>query len=521
MRVRIKSWMVCLSLILAGCLPLSAGGQARHFVLMVWDGMRPDFVTPELTPTLWALRAQGVWLGDHHSAFPTATEVNGAVLATGLAPEHSGILANAEYRREVDPLGPFGTQVYAAVRRSDAVSGGRHLGGPTLAERLRARGEPTAIVGSKSVAFLHDRLPRPADSKSWIWFADGALPESLLPSLTNRLGLFPAAMLPNVARDEWATRCLTDVFWEKGVPRYSVLWLSEPDLSQHNRGPGSPTARAAIRNCDQRLATVLRALERHGVREQTDLILVSDHGFSTIAETIDVTTSLRTAGIPARRSYTQPPRPGEVVTVGNGGAVLIYVTDHTPAVVEQIVTRLQGEPFTGVLFTRDGLPGTFKLAEVRMGGPHAPDVLMVSRWRLPHGQGPQARSEVFLDGTDWEKEGGMHVTLSPKDLKNLGFAIGPDFKRGVTNTVPSGNVDIVPTLLWLMNVQPEQPLDGRVLSEALTVAGPAVGTTQPVSLEAKQNVAGGTWSQFLRAVSVNGVRYMEEGNGFYQPRGTP
>ncbi|MBV9128680.1 MAG: hypothetical protein JO117_11410, partial [Verrucomicrobia bacterium] len=30
-------------------------GKAEHVVIMVWDGMRPDFVTDDTTPTLAAL----------------------------------------------------------------------------------------------------------------------------------------------------------------------------------------------------------------------------------------------------------------------------------------------------------------------------------------------------------------------------------------------------------------------------------------------------------------------------------
>src|ERR1043165_9180237 len=75
-----------------------AAGKAKYFVLIVWDGMRPDFVSPELTPTLYALRENGVWFANHHSVYPTSTEVNGTVLATGVFPQRNGISANKESR---------------------------------------------------------------------------------------------------------------------------------------------------------------------------------------------------------------------------------------------------------------------------------------------------------------------------------------------------------------------------------------------------------------------------------------
>ncbi|HZR78259.1 MAG TPA: hypothetical protein VFA58_03580, partial [Chthoniobacterales bacterium] len=32
----------------------------RHVVVIVWDGMRPDFVTEQNTPALWRLARSGV-----------------------------------------------------------------------------------------------------------------------------------------------------------------------------------------------------------------------------------------------------------------------------------------------------------------------------------------------------------------------------------------------------------------------------------------------------------------------------
>ena len=95
----------------------AAAGSAKYFLLVVWDGMRPDFVSPELTPTLARLREEGVWFANHHAAFPASTEVNGTVLATGVYPVHNGIQANNEYRPEINPLKAVPTQSLAAIRR--------------------------------------------------------------------------------------------------------------------------------------------------------------------------------------------------------------------------------------------------------------------------------------------------------------------------------------------------------------------------------------------------------------------
>jgi len=509
---------VCGSMLLMLLTPAAlAEGRAKYFVLVVWDGMRPDFVSPELTPVLWSLRQQGVWFANHHAAYPSSTEVNGTVLATGVFPEHSYILANTEYRPDIDPLQPVASQSLLTVRRGDEISGGKYIAVPTVAERLRARNETTAVVGAKEVALLHDRQMRGDDSSSPVWFAEGCLPPSRLPALTNLLGVFPVAASPNIGRDQWAARCLTEAFWGDHPPRYSMLWLSEPDYSQHEHGPGSPAAVEAIRNCDDRLGAVLQALERRGLRAETDIIVVSDHGFSAIGANCDVAASLRASGFNARAKWEQPPKPGDVMVVGNGGSVLLYVIGRSPAVISNVVTTLQQQSFSGVIFTRAGLPGTFPLAEVKVGGPDAPDIIVSTRWTRRPAPNEHPYIEVFNDGyPEYSAGGGMHVTLSPTDLHNTCVAAGPDFLAGVADSLPSGNVDIAPTLLYLMNVPTERPLDGRVLKEALKGTDATLGKVELGRRDASVGLPEGTWEQHLNFIELNGVRYLDEGNGAYR-----
>src|ERR1700730_16977255 len=59
-----------------------AAANTPHVVLVVWDGMRPDFVTEKYAPTLDKLAHNGVRFRNHHAVYPTATDVNGAALAT-------------------------------------------------------------------------------------------------------------------------------------------------------------------------------------------------------------------------------------------------------------------------------------------------------------------------------------------------------------------------------------------------------------------------------------------------------
>ena len=87
-----------------------AAGKAKHVVVIVWDGMRPDFISQEHTPTLYQLARDGVMFENHHAVYCSSTEVNGTAIATGAYPQNSGIIANREYRPDIDSRKAIDTQ---------------------------------------------------------------------------------------------------------------------------------------------------------------------------------------------------------------------------------------------------------------------------------------------------------------------------------------------------------------------------------------------------------------------------
>src|SRR5258706_948760 len=88
------------------------------------------------------------------------------------------------------------------------------------------------------------------------------------------------------------------------------------------------------------------------------------------------------------------------------------------------------------------------------------------------------------------KEGkSLQRSLSRFDMNNILLASGPDFKKGLLSDFPSGNIDVAPTVLWLLGVKPPRPMDGRVLFEALAAGGEAVPKAVSKTLEATRDVS--------------------------------
>src|SRR5262249_50240941 len=98
------------------------------------------------------------------------------------------------------------------------------------------------------------------------------------------------------------------------------------------------------------------------------------------------------------------------------------------------------------------------------------------------------------------------------DMNNTLVASGPDFKKGHVSDVPSGNIDVAPTILWLLGVEPAAPLDGRVLHEAFVSSDGSVPAPVERRLDATRRVGFRGWSQYLKFIEVGNAVYFDEGN---------
>lgn len=515
-----RSGALCL---LAGILAAAqalAAGKAEHVILCVWDGMRPDFVSAHYTPNLYDLAQRGTFFANHHSVYVTSTEVNGTALATGVFPNRSGIIANSEYRPDVGFLGPNATEGMEMIRREDLQTGGKYIRVPTICEVVQEAGFPTVVAGTKPVAVLFDRAQRKntgAAKDSTVLYNGRIMPSSLQGEVerVNDHRRFPTNTIPNTGRDEWTVKALREVSWRKGLPKLSVVWLSEPDASQHNASPGSDNAIGALESSDRRLGSIVKFLEDKKLRDKTDIMVVSDHGFSTIARGYDLADILKKQGFRAAKKFDDA-EPGDVMVVGLGGSAFLYVIGKDDEVTSRLVGFLQNMDAVGVIFSQlsDGkaAPGTFPLSAVRMNAAEtAPDVVISFKWT-------DEKNEFGAPGHVLSESGrrnaGTHASLSRHDIHNTLIGNGPDFRAGFINELPSSNVDVAPTILSILGIkQPAGGMDGRVLKEALVYERAPSGKPKTEVIRASREIGLRRWEQYLKTTTFDGGFYVDEGNG--------
>src|SRR6195256_2117320 len=210
---------------------------ARTHLVIVVDGLRPDYVTPELMPRLSRLGQRGVVFNAHHSVFPTVTRVNASSFVTGAYPETHGLMGNNIYVPSVNATRDLDTgerENLEAVARTE----GQLLTAPTLGEILQRGGRKILAVssGSTGSAFLMNHKV----GNGAIIHSDYTLPVELSARVQERLGPPPAHAMPNDAQNQRAIDAYLKIGLDLLQPDVTLMWLNDPDGTAHANGIGSP-----------------------------------------------------------------------------------------------------------------------------------------------------------------------------------------------------------------------------------------------------------------------------------------
>ena len=481
---------------------------ARRLVLvLVVDGLRPDSITAEDTPTLFRLRAEGVDLVNSHAVFPTVTRVNAAAIATGTQPGTNGLVGNQMFVPAVDERRAFDTGNHRNFLALDRATGGRVLQASTLAERLHARGLRLAGVSSGSTGSAFLLNPKSIAGVGALvngYLEPGrtvAYPTPVSEAVLAHFGPAPAKA-PGSARFDasvsWTQRVLREYVLPELAPDVVINWLTEPDHSQHHVGVGSPAAREALRNDDREIAQVLAGLDA----ARTSVLVVSDHGFTTNTAGVDVAGALIEAKLKAARDST------DVILASSGQAVALHVEGRDAERIARLARFIQSRDWGGVVFSAEAVDGAFPLELINVANrDRGPDLLFTFPWT-------SRRSAFGVPGTDLANvsAGGSpyvsdHGSMSPWNVRNTFLASGAGLKKGIVGRAPAGNVDVTPTVLALLGLEGEAGLDGRVVAEALD-GGP---DPEAVAVETRvHTAAAGGYRAALQISTVDGRRYVDK-----------
>ena len=417
----------------------------RRVVVVVLDGMRRDLISEEHTPALVRLSETAQSFMGHRSVFPSATRVVSASFATGCYPARHELQGNSLALFENGHLvhHDAGEPDFLQHKRRAT---GRSLAVPTLAQRLAPHGGAVLFSNvSPGAAYAHD-----PDGYGHVYHRAGSFAPGRKP--------IEDKQVLDVARDGAGDEAMTTRFIEEALMRRDVplamLWLGDPDSTQHLKPLGSPDHLAVLRQADANAGRVIAAAGR--LRDKGDdvlLIACSDHGHQTVSRVVDVEAELVAAGLKESADS------GDVMTPTSGTSSLIYIhPDHgrkTDAIgaflssrdwVDRVVpgaelgtvglTSQHGLAFA-VSFKSDDEPNEFGIRGRSIEAQPAPGKL--------HHLGC-----------------GQHGGLARYEQSPFLMIEGEGFTTGGQRDEPTSPVDLAPTILTYLGVAFEG-MDGRSL----------------------------------------------------------
>jgi hypothetical protein len=524
----------------------------RNLILFIPDGLRGKIVNPQTAPAMAEVRDKGVNFKNSHSLFPTFTMANGSAMASGHYLGDTGTFSNTIYTGYSsvpagDTVVPF-IENDAVLGDVDEHFGGDYLNEETILKMARAKGFSTAAIGKVGPTLIFDHTDRGKNTivvddstggKTGVPLSDemkDALTKAGLPLVTLGRGdngkagdaKTPGTTVANVAQQAYmadaATKAVLPMFKARNKPFVLVFWSRDPDGSQHNTGdslntitPGinGPTSMAGIKNADDNLAQLRKALDELGLAASTNIIVSSDHGFSTISKesktspaakmsygdtpkdflpmgflAIDLAKALnlplfdpndKNAKIgdeahpkAGNGVLGQDPAKPDVVIATNGGSDLVYLPNKDKKLAERTIKALLEQDYVSGLFVDDELgrfPGTLPMSQLGLKGKAVtPTPAIVVNFRSwSSGCQEPLNCSVQVADTVLRQGQGMHGSFSRGDTLNFMAAIGPDFKSGYVDTLPVSNADVGATAAKIMGLtqKPKGSLIGRVTTEAM------------------------------------------------------
>ncbi|MFD4367674.1 alkaline phosphatase family protein [Rhodococcus sp. NPDC058521] len=379
--------------------------------VLVIDGMRPDELTADLTPTLDRLAAEGTAYSDASAIMVAETLPNHAAMMTGVLPSRSGVPSNAIFDPEA-----------GGTRDLDRPT---DLKASTVLDRVRDElGLVTASVLSKR--YLHGLF---GDRASVVWD--------------------PAPLMPGTehAPDIYTMRALIDTL-DGQSPRLTFTNLGDVDRVGHLdlSGVSLRIARTeALRNTDRQVEKLVEHLRGTGAWSRSVLIVLADHSmdWSEPSKLIGLTRPLN----------ADPLLEGKVEICQNGGADLIYWTGG-PAARDTAVDRIR-QIVAGV----EGVESTALPAELDLGS-RAGDVIAfcLPGWR-------------FSDPTPLSNPiPGNHGHRSTQPIPFFVTGGHPQVQKRKTVSEKVHTIDVAPTVAALFGLPaPAGGWDGKARLQAFSL----------------------------------------------------
>ena len=225
---------------------ITAQEQKKPYVILVsLDGFRWDYPNYFETPNLDKMAKNGVKAKSMQPSYPTKTFPNHYSIATGLYPDHHGIVNNNFY----DPTSQKIFTLKNESKKNSEFYGGNPIW--NLAEEQGVKAAcfywPGSDTGVKSASIFKE-------------YDESVSYENRVNTVIDWLNL------PEAER-----------------PHLITLYFDQPDETGHNHGPLSEENKKMVPKVDAVIGQLMQKLDALPIGKEINLIVLSDHGMAPIS----------------------------------------------------------------------------------------------------------------------------------------------------------------------------------------------------------------------------------------------
>lgn len=431
----------------------------RTVVMISLDGLAGFYLDDPKAeiPTLREMAKEGVRASSMKAVNPTVTWPNHTTLITGDQPGRHGVAGNIVFDRD---LHRRVTLIADPELNSDEIIKVR-----TVFDAAKAAGLKTAALrwpATRGCKALDLAMPDMKNNVAALPFVTPSLLERGRAAGILAVDDYAAGLTEKHSQitDE-NTAKIAEMLLHDDHPALMAIHLSEVDHTEHQFGPKSAEAYAAIKAADGYVQRIRTALQREAGETGT-LLIVSDHGFSPIEHEIAPLVVLRQAGL--IKTAGAKILPGPVVNVTQGGADFVYIDSPDAAVRAELVAKVQAA-FQGVAGLRKIVTAP-EFAAYGLGDPatgaRIPDVVLLAEYGYYFGNTSDGIIPVEEKS---ERRGGHGHDSNLPQLHATFVGAGAGLGRGV-NLGEITNLDVAPTIARLLGISLPDT-DGEPLEKAL------------------------------------------------------
>ena len=401
-----RSFLVFIVLLFIGTATFSQEKEPI-LILISLDGFRHDYVERFQPENLSRFIAEGTAAKGLIPSFPTKTFPNHYTIATGMLPEHHGLVDNAFYE-------PFKDQVYTMGNRA-IVQDGYWYGGTPIWVLAEQQG-----IKAASYFFVGTEAPIQGVRPSYYYDYDGGVP-----NLTRIAKVFDWLRLPEADR-----------------PRLITLYFSDMDDTGHRYGPNNDVElKKTLDRLDHELGALFEGLESFDL--PIHVVLVSDHGMMEVKQDNLILLEDLTEGIKGR-------------VVNNGALAHLHLENpkEKDKVIDLLLSRNPN-------LTIDDLSTTENYSDLTAFPQRKGDLLILPKegYYLTDVKGKvRYQSNAARFQTQVFGEHGFSPRY--KDMRGIFYAKGPQIKAGL-EIEPFQNIHIYPLLCRILNLPLPENLDGK------------------------------------------------------------